>query len=167
MNNTITYTIMASLLYTFIINGYLFLLMITMDPRIWGYSDYPQIVQDKVSPPSRQEKRAAILVSIPFLLLMVGLPIFSVLNLRFNIEGSYSIWIGFIHLFALFLSASFGDMVILDWLIISKITPDFVVIEGTEKDDYKDFSTHFKGHLKASIFIIPFLLIIAFIVSLI
>jgi hypothetical protein len=67
----------------------------------------------------------------------------------------------FLNLFVLFLLATIGDLVFLDWLIVSKVTPQFVIIPGTEKEDYKDLSHHFKGHLKASVVLIPVLLVIA------
>ncbi len=60
-----------------------------------------------------------------------------------------------------FFLASFGDMVILDWLIISKITPEFVIIPGSDKADYKNFSHHYKAHGKSVLILIPILLIIA------
>mgnify|MGYP001820954800 CR=1 FL=1 len=44
-----------------------------------------------------------------------------------------------------------GDLVILDWLIVSRITPRFVMIPGTMEEDYKDFSHHYRGHLRATI----------------
>jgi hypothetical protein len=48
------------------------------------------------------------------------------------------------------------DLVILDYLIISKITPKFVIITGTSPEDYKDFSQHYKGHILA---IVPLVVI--------
>ena len=59
---------------------------------------------------------------------------------------------------------TFGDLVILDWLIISKITPKFVIITGTQEEDYKDFSHHYKGHTLAAI---PMILICALVAAII
>jgi hypothetical protein len=50
------------------------------------------------------------------------------------------------------------------WLIVSKITPRFVIIPGSEKADYKDFSHHYKAHAKATIGLILICFIIAGIV---
>jgi hypothetical protein len=55
--------------------------------------------------------------------------------------------------------------VLLDWLLISRITPKFVIIPGSVEEDYKDFSHHFKGHARAVIPIILLGLIIAAAVS--
>jgi hypothetical protein len=75
------------------------------------------------------------------------------------------VWVAFLNLLVLFLFATFGDLVILDWLIINKITPNFVVIPGSEKQDYKDLSHHFKGHAKSLVVIVPILLLVAVIIS--
>ncbi|MCP4539288.1 MAG: hypothetical protein GY832_19300, partial [Chloroflexi bacterium] len=45
--------------------------------------------------------------------------------------------------------ATLGDLVILDWLIIDVITPEFVIMPGTDKADYADFSHHYKAHARA------------------
>jgi hypothetical protein len=58
-----------------------------------------------------------------------------------------------------------GDLVILDWLIVSRITPKFVIIPGSEKEDYKDFSHHYKSHAKAEIVLIPVCLVTGAIVT--
>ena len=50
----------------------------------------------------------------------------------------------------MFTVANMGDLFFLDWLIVSKITPKFVIIPGSEAEDYKDFSHHYKGHAKAT-----------------
>lgn len=39
-----------------------------------------------------------------------------------------------------------------------------MIIAGTEKADYKDFSHHFKGHAKSLLVIIPVMLVIAAII---
>jgi hypothetical protein len=55
--------------------------------------------------------------------------------------------------------------VLLDWLIISKITPGFVVIPGSEVEDYKDFSHHYRGHLRAAVVMVIISVVIALIVQ--
>ena len=46
----------------------------------------------------------------------------------------------------MFQLAAVVDLVILDWLVISRITPGFVIIPGSVEADYKDFSHHYRGH---------------------
>lgn len=84
--------------------------------------------------------------------------------LKSNLGGEISFFKAFLNIYALISLAAVCDLVILDWLIISKISPRFVIIPGTEVKDYKDFSHHYKGHAKAAILVIPLCLIIAAVV---
>ncbi len=65
---------------------------------------------------------------------------------------------------------TFADLVILDWLIVGTITPDFVIIPGTEhmRDrEYKDFRLyHAKGHVWGTIGMAVVSLVIASVVVL-
>lgn len=153
------------LLYSVIVTGYLLVLMITTSPRVWGYNDYPQAIKDKVPPQTKSERNLAAILSIPWFIFTLGFPIYSTLVLKAKLSDDISLWIAFLNLFVLFLFATIGDLVILDWLIVSKITPQFVIIPGSEKEDYKDFSHHFRGHARASMLIIPVFLVVAGLIS--
>jgi hypothetical protein len=153
------------LLYGIIVTGYLFAIMVSTSPRVWGYNDYPQSIKDKVPPQTKSERRLAMLISLPWFIFTFGFPIYSTLILKGKLSNDISIWMAFLNLLVLFLFATIGDLVILDWLIVTKITPKFVVIPGSEKQDYKDFSHHFKGHAKSLVVIIPILLLVAGIIS--
>lgn len=155
------------LFYSIIATGYLLIMMITFSPRVWGYTDYSQKIKDKVEPQTEKEKRQALIVGTPWLIFAFTFPIFSTIILKNKLGDEISIFVSFLNLIVLFILATIGDLVILDWLIVSKITPKFVIIPGTEKADYKDFSHHFKGHAKAMIAIIPILLIVAIIISIV
>ncbi len=130
---------------------YLLIFMLTCDPRIWGLQDYPKKIKEKVPPQTRREKVIAGLVGIPWLSFIVAYPLFSTYSLKTSQGGEISFGIAFLNLFFMVVLFFLVDLVILDWLIISKITPKFVIIEGTVPEDYKDFSHHYKGHLIASI----------------
>jgi len=161
----LSHFIAHSLLYSGVVTGYLFILMIAINPRVWGYNDYPQVIKDKVPPQTKKEKKLAIIIALPWFIFTLGFPIYSTLILKAKLSNDISLWVAFLNLLLLYIMATVGDLFILDWLIISKITPSFVIIPGSEKEDYKDFSHHFKGHAKASIAIIPVFLVIAAIIS--
>ncbi len=150
--------------YAVVVNGYLFILMITMSPRVWGYRDYPEVVKQKVPPQTKKEKALGAIVGLPWFIFVLGFPFISTYMLKSNLGGEIFFFKAFLNIFVLFSLATVGDLVILDWLIISKITPRFVIIPGTEVRDYKDFSHHYKGHVKAAFLMIPLGLIIAAIV---
>jgi hypothetical protein len=137
-------------LYAAIFNGYILLMMVTTSPRVWGYSDYPEKIKTKVPAQTREERRKAIIWSIPLLVFALGFPIYSTYLLKSNLGGEISLWAAYLNVLVMALLAYLGDLLILDWLIISKITPKFVIIDGTEEADYKDFSHHYKAQLLAA-----------------
>ena len=161
----LNYSIVQGLLFALIFNGYLFLIMVSFNPRIWGYQDYSEEIKAKVQPQTRQERQTAILISIPFFLLIFGLPTYSLLTLKAQLGGELPFLTAFTHLLILFIMGTFGDLVILDWLIISKITPKFVIIPGTQEEDYKDFSHHYRSDVKAAFIMLVLCVVVAYIVS--
>ncbi len=155
------HVLVHSFIYAATINLYLFIMMVTSSPRVWGYTDYPQRIKDKVPPQTKREKTAAALYGIPWIIFTLGFPIWSTLQLESKFAEEQPFWMGFLNLLAMTLLASLIDLVVLDWLVVSRITPDFVIIPGTEKADYKDFSHHYTGHIRALGWIIVFSLLLA------
>ncbi len=161
----VSHLLTHGLFYALLVTGYLFVMMATTSPRIWGYQDYSQAIKDKVPPQTKNEKKIAGLMAVPWFIFTLGFPVYSTIVLRAKLSGDISLGLAFINLFALFLFATIGDLVILDWLIVSKITPRFVIIPGTKKEDYRDFSHHFKGHARSLLVIIPIFLVLAALIS--
>ncbi len=147
----VKHVLIQGLFYATVVNVYLFIFMITASPRIWGYSDYPEVIKNKVPPQTKKEKIIGALVGLPWSIFVLGFPVYSTYTLKMKLGNEISFWTAFLNFSVLFLLANIGDVFILDWLIISRITPKFVIIPGTEEQDYKDFSHHFKGHMKATI----------------
>jgi len=157
---------MHGLFYGIVVTGYLFLFMITFSPRVWGYKDYPDIVKRKVPPQTGKEKTLAAIVGLPWLVFVAGFPVLSTFALKSKLGGQISFATALLNVLIMFLFATLGDLVLIDWIVISKITPRFVIIPGSTKEDYKDFSHHHKGHAKAAIPMIILGLIIAGLASL-
>jgi hypothetical protein len=141
--------VIDSLIFAGIANVYLFFVMITTSPRVWGYSDYPDVVKDKVAPPTRNERWTAALVGLPWFAFLFGYPFVAFYRMKAGIGDEIPYATAFVFFFAMFQSASLVDLVVLDWLIVSTITPSFVIIPGSDAADYKDFSHHYKGHARA------------------
>jgi hypothetical protein len=85
--------------------------------------------------------------------------------LKDRLGGAITFNDAFVHLLMMVIFITIGDLVILDWLIISRITPNFVVIPGSDVEDYKDFSHHYRGHLRATIIMIALCAAVAVVVS--
>lgn len=161
-----SHLIVHSLLYAAIFNGYLLLMMISTSPRVWGYTDYPEAIKAKVPAQTSEEKRLALMIAIPWMVFALGFPVYSTLMLKGKLGGEILYWTAFLNVLLMVLLATLGDLVVLDWIIISKITPDFVVIPGTAKSDYKDFSHHFRAHARAAAILLVLCILIAAAVAL-
>ena len=143
--------VIDSLVFAGAANLYLFLMMITTSPRVWGYSDYPDVVKDKVLPPTRKEKWTALIIGLPWIALLLAYPFVAAYRMKTGLGDDFTYAVAFIHFFAMLQLASLVDLVILDWLIVSKITPRFVIIPGSVEEDYKDFSHDYRGHARAAL----------------
>lgn len=157
----LTHIITHGLFYGIVVTAYLFLVMITMSPRVWGYQDYPEAVKKKVPPQTRKERTLAAIVGVPWFLFVFGFPVHSTYLLKSGLGGEIPFAIAFLNVFVMFVFATLGDLALLDWLVISKITPRFVIIPGSVKEDYKDFTHHYKAHARAAVPITLLCLIIA------
>ena len=160
----VTHLITHGLFFAVIFNGYLLLVMALTSPRVWGYTDYPDVVKHKVPPQTQREKLLAAVIGLPWFIFVLGFPIFSTYVLKSKLGDEIPFMIAFLNLLVLFLLATVGDFVILDWLLVSKITPKFVILPGSERADYKDFSHHYKAHARATIGLTLICLVIAGIV---
>ena len=160
----LTHLVAHSLFFAAIVNGYLFLIMVSTSPRVWGYSDYSEAIKAKVPPQTKKEKRLALIIGLPWMIFAVGFPIYSTYLLKSKFGGEIPFWIAFLNIFVMVFLAALCDLVILDWLIVNKITPEFVMIPGTEKADYQDFSHHYKAHARAAAALVLVCIILAGIV---
>jgi hypothetical protein len=162
----VTHVITHGLFYGVVVTGYLFLIMITFSPRVWGYHDYPEIVKNKVPAQTKKEKTLAAILGLPWFIFVAGFPVYSTFALKSKLGGEIPFLTASLNVLAMFLMATLGDLVLLDWLLVSRITPRFVIIPGSVDEDYKDFSHHYRGHAKAVIPMILLGLLIAGVVSL-
>ena len=162
--------VLHGFIYAIILIAYLFFVMVKFNPRIWGFSDYPKVITDRVPPQTKSEKRMGSILGIPFFLFGLGFPIISTLILRDQSGGEINFFSAFFNIFGILMFGNAADLLILDWIIVGTITPKFVIIPGTEdmKDTgYKDFRIdHAKGHIWGTLFIAASSLLLALIIIL-
>jgi hypothetical protein len=161
----LAHVLRGGLLYGGVVTGYLLLVMVSTSPRVWGYADYPEAITSKVPPQTAEEKRLAWIVGVPWLIFTLGFPIYSTLQLKSKLAGELPFSMAFLNLLVLFLAATFGDLILLDWLILSRITPGFVIIPGTSKEDYKEFSHQLKAHARSAIPLVVLCIVLAAVIS--
>lgn len=115
--------------------------------EIW-LSDYPQDIQEQYGPISEEAKQHRVLVAFPFFGVIILLPAIAAFHLNaLSLEIPSFIDL-FIMLFVIFLTFNVVDLLILDWLFFVYLTPDFIVLPGTEGvEGYDNYYFHFRGFL--------------------
>jgi hypothetical protein len=128
------------------------LITLRLNPRIW-LQDYPEYVQAQVPPKTEREKRRSLLMGIPFLLLLAAVPLISTLMLEASHPQTATFFALAANAFGVAFVFNVVDWLILDWLVFCTITPEFIVIPGSEVADYHaDYGYHFRGFLIGTVF---------------
>lgn len=130
--------------------AYIFIFMILISPMVWGYADYPQ-----------REKTRALRLAVPWFLFLLGFPIWSALQHEDKLGGDIPFGIAFLNIFMMFFWSTFGALVLLEWFLISRSKPGFVIIPDSKREYHRNFSHRFRGHLKVSVVMIIGCLIMA------
>ena len=125
---------------------------LALNPRLW-LQDYPQDIRDRVPPKTNAEKRASLIIGIPFLILLLAVPFASTLTLKVQESGDTSFLRLAANGFGVLFIFNLVDWLILDWLAFCTITPQFVVIPGSKgAAGYRDYAFHFRGFLIGTVF---------------
>ena len=128
------------------------------NPRMWMHRMPPEVVQ-KVPPRTPAEKRLLYIFAIPFLLILFIYPVIYVL---------YQQPAGFLDQFLIFCAFFVGfalwDTLVLDLLIFCKITPKFVIMPGTTRQDYANMKYHLVSGSKGVMMSITFSLLLAILI---
>ena len=110
--------------------------------------DYPEDIQKAATlpPPTKQQNKSAKLFGlIGSLIIFATLIAFGLLQVS-RVQTGFGHVLLFISVIAMIWNVV--DLLVMDWLIICRITPKWVVLEGTEGcRGYKDYFYHFKGFL--------------------
>jgi hypothetical protein len=147
---TLNLDLSVHLLIYFILLSIILYGSLAYNPRMWLHRMPPEVA-GKVSPKTPEEKRLLLkTVGIPFLLLLIAYPTIYVLQQDAN-------WLNyFVILCAFFAGFDVWDTLILDLLIFCKLTPRFIIIEGTEREDYANMKYHLVSGAKGLVISIVF-----------
>lgn len=141
--------------------GVMILLSLWYNPEIW-HDDYPPQIQEKALPMSKKAKKQRGLVALPFFGATIGMLVGSNERLRQRNGGSLSFLASFVHTYSLMVLFNLFDFLVVDYLIMLRMKPQFAILPGTDRDDpaYGDTMFHFAAFLKGFGFTtIPALLI--------
>ena len=148
-----------------VIASILLMAILRFNPRLF-LQDYPEEIQNQVAPKTETEKRQSLIVGIPFLIVVVAVPFISTLILKRQSGEEVSFLHLFLNAFGIVFIFNLVDLLLLDWLMFCSITPNFVVIPGTEgMPAYKDYGYHFRASITGTILSIVAGLVIAGIVT--
>jgi hypothetical protein len=119
------------------------------NPRIWLHRMPPE-VRAKTPAKTPEERKVFIAFALPFLLLLFIYPVVYVL------QGGAGFSTYFWILVAFFVSFALWDTLVLDLLIFCKITPRFVIINGTNREDYSNMKYHLVSGTKGLVMSVVF-----------
>ena len=117
------------------------------NPRI-ALSDYPADVKAAVPPRTKREFRLGLLISVPLLIISVGIPLRSVWLIKQHSGLPLSYWVAFAAIAGEYLMLSLFDLIVLDIWMFFTWTPRFLVLPGTEgMAGYKNWRPHARAQL--------------------
>ena len=161
-------TIRHALLFGVILSAVLFTLMLVVgriNPEIM-LKDYPPDIQARHGPMSERSKRQRIPVVIVFFAIMLGIIAWSFHGVAATGAKDISFVAAFVHLFVMFSVFNLLDWLVLDWLIVVRIRPGFMILPGTEGlAGYDDYGFHFRGFLIGIVISLVVSLLLAVVVA--
>jgi hypothetical protein len=140
-----------ALIFSLLFGGFITLIQL-INPRL-ELHNYPPSIKNKVEKKSPQEIKLFKKLAIPMVLILFLFLNGTILYSYWNFEVSF-IKIFFHYFFILFFFSIF-DLFILDWLIFCTITPEYLIIPGTDKNSgYKNYTYHINGSLGKGLIIL-------------
>jgi hypothetical protein len=119
-----------------------------MNPRIY-LQNYPKEIQNAAIPKNEKEKRNTRILRLFFIIIFIGFPVITTSLYSIQNNESISFLYYILHFVIILQLANLNDLLVLDWLILCKITPKFIVIPGTNKNPgYKNYRFYFLGFIK-------------------
>ena len=119
-------------------------------PR-WFLRHYPEEIRAAAAPLTPEEKRTGRLVGLPFMALLIGVPLASTCAFaRVHAEASFLAQL--VHGFGVFMVFNIVDLLVLDLLWLGLFTPAWAAIPGTEGVAYR-FNTlhHLRGFVSGTL----------------
>lgn len=132
-----------------------------LNPEIW-LNDYPAEIRARFGPMSEKAKKQRIVLASFFLFVVIGVPSLSIWNLYRGSEGQLGFGTIFLTTWIILMVFNLFDLLVLDWLIMVRIRPKFIILPGTEDMNiYNDYGFHFRGFLKGTVLTLVTSLVIA------
>lgn len=149
------------------LSGILIVTSLYLNPEMW-LDDYPPDIKKRFGAMSEKAKRQRLLVSVLFLLMLLGIPVLALVRL-WQVHGIQPLLAeAFLVTFVAWSVFNLVDLLVIDWLLIVRIRPARIVLPGTEgMPGYRDYGFHARGFLKGIVASVAVSLIVAAIAALI
>ena len=135
-------------------------------PRIWLH-DFPADIQALAAPKTAEEQRLTMLVAVPFFVLLFGLPLLLMWNLKAVMGADFGFFSTWLYAYGLFFGVNLWDLVALDWIGMSLVDPKHPPIPGTDgAAGWRNYAFHFYGFLKGCLIGLVFATFIATVIAL-
>lgn len=95
------------------------------------HDDYPPDIQEKAGPMSQRAKRQRRIVALTLFLLLFGVPSYSNLKLKRRHQGKLTFLAAWLNAYAVSAVFKLFDLLVIDYLIVIGLQPEFVVLPGT------------------------------------
>jgi hypothetical protein len=137
-----------------LIVGVLILGSLRFNARLW-LQDYPAEIRAVVPPLTPTEKRQQRWLTIPFLLLVLGIPVYATHLLRLENGGSISFLSAYLNTAFILNLFNLFDAVVLDLLILTLMKPAFVILPGTEGMEhyYRNWNLQLRNFVKGVVIV--------------
>jgi len=151
LQHSLTYGAGMSVLLGIIITG-----SQIINAEMW-LEDYPPDIREKFGPMSKKAKQQKGIVSIFFLAAVFGPIIASLVRLNTLAGEASTFSLFFWNSFIIVMTFNLFDLLILDWLIFAGITPQFLILPGTERmPGYNNYIFHARGFVIGTILAVIF-----------
>lgn len=127
------------------------------NPRMWLHRMPPEVVA-KVPGKTAKERRMMAYVALPFLGWILVYPIIYVAQHQAGFMANFLVFCAFFTGFAIW------DTLVLDLIIFCTLTPGFVIISGTVREDYSNMKYHLVSGAKGILLSLVFSAVLAVIV---
>lgn len=145
LQHSLFYGAILSVLMTALILGTLY-----WRPLMWS-SDAPPDVRAAAPPMTDADRRAKKIGGVATLLLLAGVFGAAVVALRRLGGGAPSFGDVALSTFLIFMVFNLVDLLLIDWLLVVRLRPNFVVLPGTAHlAGYDDYGFHFRAFLKGT-----------------
>lgn len=121
------------------------------NPRLFlNPGDLPPDILAAVPPKTQREKAVSLLVGLPLVALLFGLPLWSAVSVENQAGFELPFWALWAHVFGVIMVFNLFDLLVLDLWLFCTVTPQRLVIPGSEGlAGYKDKAFHLRMHARA------------------